>query len=141
MNTLNLPANKRTRECIEAKEGYQMIVCDYDGQETRVGADITGDEAMIDSIVNGSDLHCAFARVLYPELEELSDEEIIKEHKDKRTAAKAPRFAFAYGANAYTIHVNEGIPLKEAKIIEDAYKNLHAGIYEWGDKNYKKFLN
>ena len=140
VNTLNLPANKRTRECIEAKEGYQMIVCDYDGQETRVGADITGDEAMIDSIVNGSDLHCAFARVLYPELEELSDEEIIKEHKDKRTAAKAPRFAFAYGANAYTIHVNEGIPLKEAKIIEDAYKNLHAGIYEWGDKKLQEVL-
>ena len=140
VNSLNLPANKRTRECIEAKEGYQMIVCDYDGQETRVGADITGDEAMIDSIVNGSDLHCAFARVLYPELEELSDEEIIKEHKDKRTAAKAPRFAFAYGANAYTIHVNEGIPLKEAKIIEDAYKNLHAGIYEWGDKKLQEVL-
>lgn len=140
VNTLNLPANQRTRECIEAKPGFKMIVSDYEGQETRVGADITGDEAMIDSIINGSDLHCAFAKVLYPELQELSDEEIIKNHKDKRTAAKAPRFAFAYGANAYTIHINEGIPLKEAKIIEEAYKNLHAGIYEWGGKKLQEVL-
>lgn len=95
---------------------------------------------MIDSIINGSDLHCAFARVLYPELQELSDEDITKNHKAKRTAAKAPRFAFAYGANAYTIHINEGIPLKEAKIIEEAYKNLHAGIYEWGDKKLQEVL-
>ena len=141
VNTLNLPANQRTRECIVAKPGFKMIVSDYEGQETRVGADITGDEAMIDSILNGSDLHCAFARVLYPELQELSDEEITKNHKAKRTAAKAPRFAFAYGANAYTIHVNEGIPLKEAQKIEDAYKQLHSGIYEWGNRKLQEVLN
>lgn len=141
VNTLNLPANQRTRECIEAKSGFKMIVADYEGQETRVGADITGDEAMIDSILNGSDLHCAFAKVLFPELQFLSDEEIIKNHKEKRTAAKAPRFAFAYGANAYTIHVNEGIPLKEAQKIEDAYKQLHSGIYEWGNRKLQEVLN
>lgn len=141
VNTLNLPANQRTRECIEAKPGFKMIVADYEGQETRVGADITGDEAMIDSIINGSDLHCAFAKVLFPELQFLSDEEIIKNHKEKRTAAKAPRFAFAYGANAYTIHVNEGIPLKEAQKIEDAYKQLHSGIYEWGNRKLQEVLN
>lgn len=141
VNTLNLPANQRTRECIEAKSGFKMIVADYEGQETRVGADITGDEAMIDSIINGSDLHCAFAKVLFPELQFLSDEEIIKNHKEKRTAAKAPRFAFAYGANAYTIHVNEGIPLKEAQKIEDAYKQLHSGIYEWGNRKLQEVLN
>ncbi len=141
VNTLNLPANQRTRECIEAKPGFKMIVADYEGQETRVGADITGDEAMIDSIINGSDLHCAFAKVLFPELQFLSDEEIIKNHKEKRTAAKAPRFAFAYGANAYTIHVNEGIPLKEAQKIENAYKQLHSGIYEWGNRKLQEVLN
>jgi hypothetical protein len=31
---------------------------------------------MIQSIVDGLDLHCAFARVLFPELENLSDDEI-----------------------------------------------------------------
>jgi hypothetical protein len=28
---------------------------------------------------------------------------------------KAPRFAMSYGGNAFTIHLNEGIPLKRAQ--------------------------
>lgn len=96
INTLNLPANKKTRECVEANPGYKYLVADYSGQETVTGADITGDEAMISSIVNNSCLHCAFTRVLNPVLKELSDQEIIEKHKDKRQAAKAPRFCLNY---------------------------------------------
>ena len=141
VNTLNLPANQRTRECIEAKPGFKMIVSDYEGQETRVGADITGDEAMIDSILNGSDLHCAFARVLYPELQELSDEEITKDHKAKRNASKSPRFCFQFGGTGYTLALNENLPVKEGMRIENLFKQLHSGIYEWGDRKLKEALN
>jgi len=140
VNTLNLPANQRTRECIVAKPGFKMIVSDYEGQETRVGADITGDEAMIDSIINGSDLHCAFARVLYPELKELSDEEIIKNHKNKRNASKSPRFCFQFGGTGYTLALNENLPVKEGMRIEGLFKQLHSGIYEYGDKKLKEAI-
>ena len=134
INTLNLPANQKTRECVEALPGYKYLVSDYSGQETVTGADITGDEAMISSIVNNSCLHCAFARVLNPELAELSDEEIIENHKSKRQAAKAPRFCFQFGGSAFTLAQNENIPLEEAMNIENAYRELHSGIYRYGDK-------
>jgi len=134
INFLNFPSDSITRKCFKANEGNVMIVCDYSGQENVVAADLSGDAAMTAAVVNGSDLHCAFARVLYPELKELDDETIIKEHKDKRQAAKSPRFAFAYGGSAYTIHQNEGIPLMQAYRIEDAFKELHEGLYTWGDK-------
>jgi hypothetical protein len=114
-----------------------MVVCDYSGQENFVAADLSGDAAMTASVVNGDDLHCAFARVLYPELKNLSDEEIIKNHKAKRQAAKSPRFAFAYGGSAYTIHLNEGIPLEEAYKIENSFKELHEGLYTWGNKVFE----
>lgn len=140
VNTLNLPANKRTRECIEAKKGYKMIVSDYAGQENVVGADISGDSIMIASVVNGLDLHCAFARVLYPELTEFSDEEIITNHKDKRSASKSPRFLFAYGGNAFTLHQNEGIPMEKAQEIENAFKELHSGLYETGTNTLKQAI-
>jgi len=140
VNTLNLPANQRTRECIVAKPGFKMIVSDYEGQETRVGADITGDEAMIDSIINGSDLHCAFARVLYPELQELSDEEITKDHKAKRNASKSPRFCFQFGGTGYTLALNENLPVKEGMRIEGLFKQLHSGIYEYGDKKLQEAI-
>lgn len=134
VNTLNLPANQKTRECIEAKPGFLMIVADYEGQETRVGADITGDQAMIDSIVEGMDLHCAFARVLFPEIQDLPDEVIMKEHKAKRNASKAPRFCFQYGGTGYTLSLNENIPIEEGMRIEKLFKQLHSGIYEYGER-------
>jgi len=138
INTLNLPANKKTRECIEASPGFKYIVADYSGQETVTGADITGDEAMISSIVNESCLHCAFARVLNPEIAHLSDEEIMKNHKDKRQAAKAPRFCFQFGGGAYTLAQNENIPVEEAMQIESAYRELHSGIYTYGNEKIKE---
>lgn len=132
INFLNFPADRITRECFVANEGNIMIVCDYSGQETVVGADLSGDRAMTNSIVNNADLHCAFARILYPEIKNLSDDEIKEHHADKRQNAKAPRFAFQYGGNAYTIHMNEGVPLEKANKIERGFKELHSGLYSWG---------
>lgn len=134
INILNFPANEKTRECVQAHKDYQLIVCDYEGQENSVGADLHQDAVMVASVMNGADLHCAFARVLNPELKDLSDEEIVTKHKAKRNAAKSPRFLFSYGGNAFTLHQNENIPIDEAVNIEKAYKELHSGIYEWGTK-------
>lgn len=138
INFLNFPRDRETRDCFVANSGNVMIVCDYAGQENVISADFTGDEAMTNAVVNNNDLHCMLARVLYPEIKELSDEEIMSKHKDKRQAAKSPRFAMSYGGNGYTIHINEGIPLDKATEIELAYKELHKGIYEWGDKVYEQ---
>lgn len=134
INFLNFPADKATRYCFQTQVGRKLIVCDYSGQETVIVADLSGDEAMTKSVVEGADLHCLLARVLFPEIENLTDEQIVKDHKDKRNASKAPRFAMSYGGNAFTIHMNEGIPLKRAQEIEDGFKNLHSGLYAWGDR-------
>jgi hypothetical protein len=61
-------------------------------QETVTQADITKDKGLLDSINLNLDLHCAFARKIFPEIAHLSDEEIKEQHSDKRTFAKAPRF-------------------------------------------------
>lgn len=140
INFLNFPADEETRDCFRCKEGNVVIVCDWSGQETVIAADLSGDKAMTQSVTEGSCLHCAFARILFPELEDLSDKVIQKEHKDKRQAAKSPRFAFQYGGSAFTIHQKEGIPLDEAQDIETAFKKLHEGLYVWGDKIFKEAI-
>lgn len=140
INFLNFPSNKETRECFYANPGYKIIVADYEGQETVVGADITGDEAMIQSIVDGLDLHCAFARVLFPELENLSDDEIKKEHKSKRNASKAPRFCFQFGGTGYTLAMNEGMSIEEGMRIEKLFKQLHSGIYAYGENKLEESI-
>ncbi len=140
INFLNFPSDKETRNCFKASGDNVMIVCDFEGQENVVLADKSGDEVMTDSVVNGSCLHSAFARVLFPEIGDLTDEEIKEHHSDKRQAAKSPRFAFAYGGSAFTIHVNENIPLKRAEEIEKSFKTLHAGIFAWGEKELNKAI-
>jgi len=140
INFLNFPADHATRDCFVANEGNKIIVCDYSGQETVVAADLSGDAAMTKSVLEGADLHCLLARVLYPEIESLTDEEIVKDHKDKRNASKAPRFAMSYGGNAFTIHMKEGIPLKRAQEIENGFKELHSGLYEWGEKVFQQAI-
>jgi DNA polymerase I-like protein with 3'-5' exonuclease and polymerase domains len=134
INFLNFPADKETRNCFEANEENVMVVCDFQGQENTVSADLSGDEAMTNSVVNGDDLHCAFARVLYPEIKDLSDEDIMENHKHLRQLAKSPRFLFAYGGSAFTLHQNHRTPLEEAKKIENSFKELHKGLYEWGEQ-------
>lgn len=140
INFLNFPADSVTRDCFQANTGNKMIVCDFSAQEGVIMADLSEDKAMTSSVVDGVDLHCLFAKVLFPELEELTDEEIIKHHKDKRQAAKVPRFLFSYGGNSYTLHVQEGIPLNRAIEIDKGFKELHAGLYQWGEETYQKSI-
>lgn len=140
INFLNFPSDKMTRDCFRAPQGQKMIVCDWSGQETVISADISGDEAMTKSVVEGADLHCLLAREIFPELKELTDEEIIEKHSDKRTKSKAPRFAMQYGGNAFTLHVNENIPLREAEEIYDKFIGLHQGLFEWGKEQLEKAI-
>ena len=48
--------------------------------------------------------------------------------------------ALSYGANAYTLHVNQNIPMEEAQKIEDSFKELHTGVYTWGDRVYERSI-
>lgn len=139
INFLNFPADKITRSCFVARKGYKMVVCDYDGQENVVGADLHHDAMMVASINEGKDLHCAFARLLFPEkIADKTDSEIKKYYPELRQYAKAPRFAFAYGGNGFTISKDLNISIKKGEEIEDLFKDLHKGVYVWGDKKYKE---
>lgn len=137
INFLNFPRGEDTRKCFVANEGYQMICSDYEGQENAISADLSGDKTMVDVILKGLDLHCAFARLIFPEIKDLSDSEIKKQHAAKRDFSKSPRFALAYGGSGYTISINQNLPIEEGNRLEALYKELHAGIYEWGNKVFQ----
>jgi hypothetical protein len=62
-------------------------------QENAISADLSGDKTMVDVILKGLDLHCAFARLIFPEIKDLTDQEIKKQHSEKRDFSKSPRFA------------------------------------------------
>lgn len=138
INFLNFPSDKMTRDCFRANPGNKLIVCDYSAQEGVIMADLSGDAAMTASVVDGIDLHCLLAKAIFPELEGLDDETIATKHKDKRNFSKPVRFAFSYGGNGYTIYQNLSVPLPEAERIYSVFRELHAGLYAWGDKVYEQ---
>jgi DNA polymerase I-like protein with 3'-5' exonuclease and polymerase domains len=140
INFLNFPSDSVTRNCFIANEGNVIIVCDYEAQEGIILTDKSKDKAMMASVIEGADLHCLLTKAVFPELKDLSDDEIKKKHKDKRDICKVVRFLFSYGGNSYTLHMNEGFPLNEAITIENSFKDLHKGVYEWGEKVFQDSL-
>ena len=97
INFLNFPANEKTRSCFYTEKNL-IVGADFSNQETYILADQSKDEMTLASVIDGIDLHLEFAKKLNPEIADLSNEEILKKHKDKRQAAKAPRFALIASA-------------------------------------------
>jgi len=136
INFLNFPSDKITRDCFQANKGNVMVVCDYSAQEAILLADQSKDIAMTASVLEGVDLHSLLTKKIHPDLAHLSDEDISKLHKDKRTQAKISRFALSFGGGAFTLHINQNIPMNEAVKIENSFKELHEGMYIWGNNNF-----
>jgi DNA polymerase-1 len=139
INSLNLPRDKETRDCFRAKEGYDMIVGDFDAQELVCSADISRDATQMAAVHNPDlDLHCAFCRLIHkPKLDDLSDDEIKAEYNDLRQEAKISNFALAFGGSAMTLHQNQNMPIEQAERVEEAYQELYAGVFEAAEKRLK----
>lgn len=107
-NMQNTPKKRKGfRGIFVPKNGNVLIEADYSGQESVILADQSGDPDMIRLLgIEGRDPHSYVVRIAYPELADLSDEEIKANHSDKRDLIKTGAFAIAYGGNGKTIADN-----------------------------------
>lgn len=63
-------------------------------QESAITASTAKDEAMIQILSSGGDMHSEVAKACWPDLlKDLSDEEVKSKYKDYRQLAKATEFA------------------------------------------------
>lgn len=133
-NLQQLPKSKEefpieTRACFTVPEGYEMITCDYSGQEVAVMAEISKDPTLVDALNKGQDLHLKIANQFYnlgiPDeyLYSTSEnyEKIKKKYKKERDRAKTITFGLAYGKGAYGFSKDFGITEEEAQQIVDKY--------------------
>lgn len=119
-NLQQIPRKGALRGCIKPKKGNKFIICDYSSQESVIMAEMSGDPNMIDFFENGSgDLHSYTARLIYPDLKDLSDKEIKDNHGERRTHVKSGNFAIAYGGTWHTIAQNLDIHIDLAKEVYD----------------------
>lgn len=142
INFLNLPSDAETRACFVAEEGNRWISIDYIGQETYIMADVTGDEAILKELNEGSgDIHSLTAYMSYKEIpRDTPIKEIKSKFHDLRQEAKGIEFSINYAGDANTIANNKGIPLEEAQKIYNSYMDGFKGIKVYQDFRRKDVM-
>ena len=110
-NLQNIPIRtddgKKIRSAFIPRDGYKLFSADYSQIELRVMAHLSDDTAMIDSFINGEDIHSSTARKVFNTKQEPS--------ADERRAAKAINFGLIYGISAYGLARQLKIDNIEAK--------------------------
>lgn len=142
-NLQQLPHDPLTRECFIAEEGNMFCSSDFAALESRLGADIYNEEAMIREYLEGSgDMHSLAAVACFPEeLAGVSVKDVKKLRPDLRNKAKAPEFAIQFGGGAKSISESLAITVEEAQTIYDNFMNAFSGLKRfkaWGEKEVQR---
>ena len=128
-NMQNIPSDNRTRGCFQAQEGNVLLVSDYSGQEQIVLANKSLDKDLLAFYQQGlGDMHSFIASKIFPELSDLSLDEIKDNHKNKRQIAKGAGFAINYGGTGITIAQNLNISMEEGEEVYKAYFKAFPGL-------------
>ena len=137
-NIQQLPHDKITRSCFVAEENNLFCSCDFSALESRLGADIYNEQSMIEEFLYKSgDIHSLVAKACFPELKDLTTEEIKKNHPDLRSRAKPIGFSQQFGGSANAIASSLGCSLEEAEVIANAYLSGFPGIAKFKSEGSK----
>ena len=129
-NFQNIPIRtedgKDVRKAIKAQSSeYQIFSADYSQVELRVMAHLSQDQALIDALNNGEDIHTFTAKSIF-EID--NDDQVLPE---MRRTAKIVNFGIMYGAGPFRLSQELDIPFGEAKKIKDAYFSKYKGIEDY----------
>jgi DNA polymerase-1 len=140
-NMQNIPSDKRTRSCFQAREGYDLIVSDYSGQEQIVLANKSLDPDLLYFYSQGlGDMHSFVASKIFPELNGLPLDDIKNNHKQKRQIAKGAGFAINYGGTGITIAQNLNVSMEKGEEVYQAYFKAFPGLADYFKEEKQKAL-
>ena len=129
-NFQNIPIRtedgKDVRKAIRAQSSdYQIFSADYSQVELRVMAHLSQDEALMQALNNGEDIHTFTAKNIF---NIHKDEDVLPE---MRRTAKIVNFGIMYGAGPFRLSQELDVPFGEAKKIKDAYFSKYKGIEDY----------
>ena len=118
-NLQNIPIRtERGRQVRKAfiprDENYTLLAADYSQIELRLIAELSGDEAMKTSFLNGEDIHKATAAKVF-------DVPLDEVTREQRSNAKTVNFGIIYGVSAFGLSQQTDLSRKEAKALIDTY--------------------
>jgi DNA polymerase-1 len=109
---------------VKRDKNYTLVAADYSQIELRLIADMSGEETMKQSFLNGEDIHKATAsKVFGVPLEEVT--------REQRSQAKTVNFGIIYGVSAFGLSQQTNMSRKEAKALIDAYYETYPTLKEY----------
>ncbi len=131
-NLQNIPIRtEKGREIRKAfvprNKDFTLLAADYSQIELRIIAELSEDASLIETFVQGLDVHTATAsRIFGVALEEVTN--------DMRRSAKTVNFGIAYGISAFGLSERLRIPRKEAADIIAQYFSKYPGVKSYMDQ-------
>jgi len=126
-----LPAgDSKIRDCFLSEPGHCIVSVDYQAQELRILAFLSGDRNMIRAFRAGEDLHLITARSAFGEHVQKGDPE--------RRIGKVVNFARVYGGGAAVVSKQTGIDLVTAKKVVDGFDKAFPKVKEYSSKLQKE---
>lgn len=125
-NLQNIPVRRgpQFRSCFVAPEGYVFIDTDYSQIEYRLAGEISDDELVIRSFIDGTDLHTLSASIMF----KVPFDQVTKE---QRYTAKTFNFSVLYGASAYRVSREFKISLGESETLITNWKRGFPRLSDW----------
>ena len=128
-NLQQVPRDQRFRACVQAPQGWKLVVADYAQMELRLAAAEAQDELMIRAFQEDKDLHTLTAMQIYG----VDEEEVTKE---QRQIAKSANFGLLFGSGARGLRNYAGamgiqMSMEEAGVIRDKFHGAYTGIHKW----------
>jgi DNA polymerase I len=114
------------RRCFVADPGHRIVSVDYQAQELRILAALSGDDTMIQAFRDGWDLHLMTAQAAWGDW-------VTKESKERKWA-KVVNFGRVYGGGAKTVAEQTGLSFAEAKKVVEAFDKRYPGVKKLSDR-------
>ena len=131
-NLQNIPVRtekgRQLRRAFCAAPGNVLLSVDYSQIDLRVLAHESQDPVLIDSFLEGGDIHTQTAAQVFGVMPLMVTPEM-------RSSAKAINFGIIYGQGPMGLSQSLGISLREAKEYIDNYFKNYRVVREWIDKN------
>lgn len=115
------PAAETVRNCITARPGNVMMMCDFDQVEMRMLASMANEQSMIRAFKGDIDFFVALARMVY------GDESIIKSDV-RRQVVKNAGYATIYGAGVEKFSKTAGIPIEQGRAVRARWDELFPDV-------------
>ncbi|MFH1831253.1 MAG: DNA polymerase I [bacterium] len=127
-NLQNIPASVdhgiQIRSAFIAPRGYTFLSADYSQIELRVLAHMSGDKNLIQTFIDGKDIHSSTAAQLF-------DVELDKVTNDQRKIGKRINFSIIYGLTPYGLAQELDIKPGQAKEYIDKYFAQYPEVAGW----------